>query len=1263
MAKRSKWISPLLGIATILSPLAIVVACGQSEQKQPETGGEGDGDNGIGGDSGLNKPSLDLNQRIERQQQLVDFNNRVDQILKTDLKRQNQVGTYETTITSKYGDAFKYPAFDFSYEQGKDGMQGFYQEINGERVNAMDLVYNERVQWQNAAGQLQTTKYNDVNFILNEIRNGNLKKHPAADRMFAQQISPDLNAISKGFAIGGNIKGPNPLGLYLAPGEIATITFSQKTVDLMKKQNINDLTLMINGSFWDNYEPTDAGRISTRYPFMMSEFRINVNDLIANGNQFQFGSPFGGTIDLVVKTKLKNPDANPFYPSYENFEFKIDGALETLLYVHGKTTKADWDRQVKKIMNDEIQAPNMAIDFAYGSIWFQSTGEKQFVGIDADKMIFPEAIMNRWTDFLFLSNLFASRDVNDSVVKIHFRFNDDIKSGGAAWGGGDQFKAPLSEAATGFLKGDSGWTISGQWLIFHEINHNFQQNGVLFRKRSHAETNQVSMFNLSVISDDGRLRNPYNWTGNYSSKKGPGWNRVQSGFASNRWMEVNNFKGSDSEYEIQNHLLQLVGTFRFLEYVQQDAAIGQNGASDWTGFQEMVDLSNFYQLNFWPAFQKFSSWWYDTWPTTYAGATDQQKAQIDQLNQKYKAFDFVANVYAAGNYLWDEQSQSYVYTADMQVPIDVSATGNYYFDFEKGINAARPGFQWNQLKFDAKTKLGGILKVDPRNEKNLIYQPPRGHEGQIDEFDMAIVPNYESLNDGATYVDQYGFKIKMFLNPRGPVVSLYQDPLTNNSATFATDELAYMTNEDNVSVRTISNPARGIIHDQLRYSGSDWDNKEWQRMRISFDFVAPQAGNYKFSYRGDARVFVTKDNDQNKIWFDGTNHVASQAEYTIDQAVTLQANESVHFDFYISANPNKTRFQVNATHQASGTKYDAYANSTVGNLTISNASALNDDQYQYHHRKIDLNQFQTKLFGNRVPNTSIGLDKTDQKQGYQISFADANFPIGENDKKAVDGKLSAQDGNVWEVWGPKNGQSVSVSFAIDFFQPQTLGAIIIGHRTNNHPNARPTKIKVVDQADNVLYDGGYGLQFNDRGQAQAITNFDYLATGVSKLIVTLTNETIWGPNQSALSLDHIAFTNQQNVGLNKVLSMLDPVVNYYGDDWKRINNDPDTILANVNFGAIQTKSENHYLEFNLFATGFDLIGQQLPEGGQFELYINDQLIGNYSTSGQIRNDNAILATYQNANPMWMKIKIINKSAKVLRLNYIQTYGKHVEWKA
>ena len=1240
-----KWLNFIIPAALAVSPLAIVASCNNNETTDEPVEEE--------------KPeqpvvNLDLNTRIKRQKRILQFNNRVDQILNSNVKRTINNQFYETSITRKYKEAFKYPSWNYNYEEKPNGRDNRYQQIGNENVDGMELVYNERTDWKNSKGQ--TVKFSDPEFILDQIKNKQLKVHPAAKVWFEEQIPNDLPAVTKGFSIGGNFKGPNALGLYVAPGEIATIKFSKKTLELMKAQKINDVKISLNGSFWDNYPSDDSGRISNRYPFVMTDFTLKVDDLIANNGEFQFGSPFGGTIDFVIGTKLKHPQSNPFYPSYRNFEFQISGALETLTYVHGKTTKADWDAQIEKIREGKIQAPAMALDFAYGTMYFQSTAPKTFARVAYENIIYPESIVNRWNDFLFLSNLFASRDLNDSALKIHFRFNDDIYKGGAAWGGNGQFKAPLNEGANAFLKGDQQWTIPGQWLIFHEINHNFQQDQVLFKKQSHKETNQVSMFDLSLLSDEGRFKNPYNWTGNFSSKKGPGWSRVQSGFASNRWMQVNNYTASDSEYEIQNLILQMVGTYNFLDYVQNDAANHPNTMNGWNGFEEIVQLSKFFKLNFWPAMQKFSTWWNDSWPTTYEGATTEQKKVIDELNKTYKAFDYVANVFAVGNYLWDEQSQSYIYTNDMQAPIDISATGNYIFDFEKGINSANKNFKWDQLSYQAKTKLGGTLAPDPKNGKILIYTPPKGHEGEIDEFDMAIHPDYKDVNDKANYVDQYGFKIKMFLNPRGPVVSLYNEPLTDNKDTFSQDELTYMSNDQNISFRTVSNPARGILYDQLRYDEKDWPKGEWQRMKISFDFVAPKAGTYQLQYQGDARVFVTKDYNQSQVWFDGSNHVASRDPYTIDQAFSLAANESVHFDFYISANPEKTRFKINAIHLPSDEIYDVYQYSTVGNLTINDADALYEDHYQYHHREIDLNRFQSKLFGNRTPNQSFTINKTDEANNELYTIKSIEFP-----KEDVNNKLANQDGSIFEKWGKKDGSPFSLSFEVDFQKPQTIGAIIVGHTTNKYAQARPTSITVKDQDDVILYDGPYGTQFNDRHLEKSITNFDHIATNVTKLKISFTNTVIVGNNQSALIFDSFSFTNQRKITLNKIVPVLDPAINYYGDDWKALTNDPDTIVSDVNFSSIQTTTNNHYLRFKLFANGFDVIGQQLPQGGEFDLYINDKLIGTYSTNTNQRNDNALLATYQVDQAQWLNVSIVNRSNKLLRLNYFQTYGEHVEW--
>ena len=97
---KKKCFTSALGLLAV-SPVAIIAACANSPEQQPELPPADQPQPGL---------NLDLNQRIERQQQLVQFNNRVDRIEKTNLQRKIPTQTYQTTITDKYGSDFKYPA-------------------------------------------------------------------------------------------------------------------------------------------------------------------------------------------------------------------------------------------------------------------------------------------------------------------------------------------------------------------------------------------------------------------------------------------------------------------------------------------------------------------------------------------------------------------------------------------------------------------------------------------------------------------------------------------------------------------------------------------------------------------------------------------------------------------------------------------------------------------------------------------------------------------------------------------------------------------------------------------------------------------------------------------------------------------------------------------------------------------------------------------------------------------------------------------------
>ena len=103
-------------------------------------------------------------------------------------------------------------------------------------------------------------------------------------------------------------------------------------------------------------------------------------------------------------------------------------------------------------------------------------------------------------------------------------------------------------------------------------------------------------------------------------------------------------------------------------------------------------------------------------------------------------------------------------------------------------------------------------------------------------------------------------------------------------------------------------------------------------------------------------------------------------------------------------------------------------------------------------------------------------------------------------------------------------------------------------------------------------------------------------------------------------------------------------------------------MSAVNGLALTTSKEKEFIEFNLFAQGFDIVGQK-GQTSQFDLYIDDKLVGTFDTANPVRLDNEILASYNSNNPdgSWMKVKIVNRIDKPLFINYFQTYGPEVYW--
>ena len=905
-------------------------------------------------------------------------------------------------------------------------------------------------------------------------------------------------------------------------------------------------------------------------------------------------------------------------------------------------------------------------------------------------------------------------------------------------GGGNALSCPLSWARP-FITNDE-WTIKNNWGNFHEINHNFQQNAAFFIGDSHGETNQLTMASFSVLSDATRWRNLYNPTGEYTTGE---WTRMSNEYALINWIKNDNYNangkkvagngrpaqsGGEYEYQIYGLILFMIGTYNYVNYAKHDIAT-DNGSYEgivdqysnkkgWIqkegGFYEILELSDYFQLDFWPVLQKYYPIWHDdgqcpefgswpkwsadhTWPKDYNSATKWQKQEIDRLNKSYKSFDFIGNIYASGIYMYNNKTKNFDYTNDTAAPYQIPAGRQYTFDFEKGINWLEndPNYQfsWSQLKFNSTTKLGGTLELDPENNKRLIYTPPANSIDKIDEFDIAIIPDKNFKGRPSNYVDQYKWKVKVRQVANAANASVFLLPDATKSYWSFDKRLEYMRNESNAIYSDVEDISQGI----LAYTKKDYDisvNGKTEKVipptgtRIKFNFVAPKTGEYKIKASYAYQILIYKgiygiDNEPQQIYSD-THYKPSPVILSTKNGevkFNLTEGEILPLDIYIFNGTSTGDPAYRYLGPSFAMKMIYNGQEGVVNLAdnIFDPTAaqyvqiddprkfITDKKYKYKtERFIDYNEIQTSLYGR---NTSREVKEAD-KNSYTFNAISAIEKTKDGQEKNIgfkniDKALKNDDDSYMEIWSEKNASNpytyLELQFNATFNKPTNIGSINFFHRTNNWTTARPTKIKILDQDNNVLYDGKYGGQFNDRGTAQSTINFDKVCS-ITKLTFICSNDTVInnGTDRTCIIFDSITFNDQIKIETNKIVSVQDPSIKPYGN-WSYVKNSSGENNSDINDTSIKSTTSGDFMVFDLFAQGFDIVGQKAPTNSNFEVWINDKLVATVDTISSTRQDNQILYSYtsSNNNGEQMRIKIVNKSNKPLYLNYIQTYGKEV----
>ncbi len=721
---------------------------------------------------------------------------------------QKEVGThprklnkevYDTELMKKYEkDGFQYPGYNCNYElkeSGNSAISNGYLTIPGttNKLDLVDLVLKETPDTKtNDKGELPYPGgYADPAFIKEEINNKRFKKHPAASNFYSKNVQDETQAVDTQFTMSTAIRGPQALGLYAPAGEIITLQFSEEQLKLFKDSNAS-LEIQINENYWDAMDRTDAsGMVSNRYPRVRSYFTLNSStwDEMTAVNQYtySFGTPFGGNISINFTSPVHN-DKNSLSFG-DPIQFTINNAVKSLSYFDGYTTLDDWNKQIKEVIAGTITSPNIAIlsSLYSANIPFSNPLTHQCGTIFAKDFVYPQEVSKKWDNFLLLSNNFAGRYQGSSRTEIlDMKFCDDIWGDAAAWGGGMVFYCPIEWGAGSFLSGGDPVNFNN-WGTLHEINHNFQQDNAFFKAQSHPGTNIVNLFDMSVINNAGRYRSELNLNDNYIEPdwiKDPyhfAWNKLSSPFNVMRIIRQKieqtktNPKMDMTEYAWYAALLYTVGSYNFTEFANYNANNFPITSSNWTPIKYIEFMSDYFKTNMWNLCRITPRWSgvsEQPWPSENS-LTNQEKQIIKGLN-KYPAIDFIGNQYAAGQYMYNMDTKEFDYTTDVTTPFEIPAIQPYNFNFENYIVCDNENFVWDKLEFTPTSKCGGSLKLDPNNNKRLIYTPNPDAIDQIDEFNIKITPTKESLSKLPTnYVPGYAWKIKVRQNVNRPVVQSY----------------------------------------------------------------------------------------------------------------------------------------------------------------------------------------------------------------------------------------------------------------------------------------------------------------------------------------------------------------------------------------------------------------------------------------------------------------------------------------------------------
>ncbi|QNM93776.1 hypothetical protein H9M94_00665 [Mycoplasma sp. Pen4] len=624
---------------------------------------------------------------------------------------------------------------------------------------------------------------------------------------------------------------------------------------------------------------------------------------------------------------------------------------------------------------------------------------------------------------------------------------------------------------------------------------------------------------------------------------------------------------------------------------------------------------------------------------------------IESMQEKM-GIDFVGNLYAIGNYLYNPKNNSFEYSSDVQAPFQIPAYEDYTFDFEKGIASVNSNFTWSKMTFEPTTKWFGTLKVDPTNPKKLIYHANENYLNQIDEFDLTIYPdNFEGKP--SNYVPAYKFKIKIRNVVNKPTFYIYNN-LTNFTGNNIDQAIQY-AKDNNVE-------ALKIVQDFHFNNGSNnYLNAEKRLIKSHFKFIPPVSGNYEIRGQVD---------DHFKMFVNGESVITKNQwiEYAQNlSTIYFDANQVYDIEIYGYNSSGAGGLNVWLFNDNKHYQFDDYALTenfdTTGKTIEELRSILNNPEYQYKPRFIDSNDRFTSQINKYIPSKRSKTRYTISSDD-QIDQAELNKLLNTN----VNDVLYIEDANEATFKFTLDQASLINKMSITRVVDKTkITDDDFEDEPENHENESvPVVHKDKEEKEDTEFVPTHYIVYGEDVNGEKTKLLDYYLTDnkvpaifdlnfINSKVVKNLYLTVSKPT-NGLKLVNVQFSLAINT--NKILPINSEKIKFFGN-WKLENNQTN-IGSVVNNIALTSNTSSDYLTTTINTNSFAIVGKEDLNSSSFDVYLDDELIGsNVTTSSDTRKLNALIFSYNSPKPDNKPhiLKIVNKEDKLLVLNYIPYLSK------